>query len=79
MTGTSEKIMELFKKHAKVKTGMVLTSSELSFSSSNWEPSDFAEMDEAFKELSTEGYVIITPSKGLELTEKGLNYLFNEP
>ncbi len=78
MTKTAAKIMELFKKHDKVKTGMVLTSSELSFSSSDWEPSDFAGMDGAFKELSNEGYVIITPSKGLELTEKGLNYLFNE-
>jgi Mn-dependent DtxR family transcriptional regulator len=79
MTKTSEKIMELFRKHDKVKAGMVLTSSELSFSSSTWEPSDFAGMDEAFKELSKEGYVIITPSRGLELTEKGLNLLFNEP
>ena len=79
MTGTSEKIMELFRSHDKVKAGMVLTSSELSFSSSSWEPSDFAGMDEALKELSSEGYVIITPSKGLELTEKGLNLLFNEP
>jgi hypothetical protein len=79
MTKTSEKIMELFKKHDKLKAGMVLTSTELSLSSSGWEPSDFAEMNQAFKELSNEGYVIITPSRGLELTEEGLNYLFNEP
>jgi len=78
MTKTAEKIMELFKKHDKLQAGMVLTSSELSFSSSDWEPSDFAEMDNAYKELRKEGYVIITPSKGLELTENGLNYLFNE-
>ena len=78
MTGTSEKIMELFRRHGKLKAGMVLTSSELSFGSGGWEPSDFTGMDEAFKELSNEGYVIITPSKGLELTEEGLNYLFRE-
>ncbi len=78
MSKTAVKIMELFRKHEKVKAGMVLTSSELSLSSSNWEPSDFAGMDGALNELRNEGYVIITPSKGLELTENGLNYLFNE-
>ena len=78
MTKTAEKIMELFKRHDKVKAGMVLTSSELSFSSSDWEPSDLGGMDDAYNELHNEGYVIITPSKGLELTENGLNYLFNE-
>jgi Mn-dependent DtxR family transcriptional regulator len=35
-------------------------------------------MDNAYNELRKEGYVIMTPSKGLELTENGLNYLFNE-
>ncbi len=79
MTGTSDKIMELFRRHPKVKAGMVLTSSELNFSSSEWGPTDFAGMDPAFRELSNEGYVIVTPSKGLELTEKGFDYLFNEP
>jgi hypothetical protein len=78
MTGTAEKIMALFRTHHDVKTGMVLTSSELSFHSGGWEPSDFAGMDDAIRELKHEGYVIITPSKGLELTEEGLNYLLNE-
>ncbi len=79
MRRTSEKIMALFQKHQKVKAGTVLTSTEFSPGSPGWEPADFAEMDEAFKELSDEGFVIITPSKGLELTEKGLSYLLNEP
>ncbi len=78
MTATSGKIMELFRGHGKLEVGMVLTSSDLSLGSSGWEPSDFAGLNEAFRELSNEGFVIITPSKGLELTEKGLNYLFRE-
>ncbi len=78
MTDTAEKIMELFKKHDKVKTGMVLAHTELSLSSSDWEPVDFARLDDAMKELSNEGYVIITPSKGLELTDKGYDYLIEE-
>ena len=78
MTGTAEKIMELFSKHRKVEAGMVLTPAELSLSSSGWEPSDFAGLDGAFRELSSEGYVIVTVSKGLELTEKGVNYLLGE-
>jgi hypothetical protein len=78
MTKAAEKIMELFKKHDKVETGMVLTSAELSFSTSDWEPSDFSALDNALKELRNEGYVIITPSRGLELTERGVNYLFEE-
>ena len=77
MTKTAEKIMDLFKRHDKMQAGMVLTSSEISFSASGWDPSDFAEMDNAYNELLNEGYVIITPSRGLELTENGLNHLFN--
>ena len=78
MTTTAEKIMALFRMHHDVKTGMVLTSSELSFHSGGWEPSDFAGMEDALRELKDEGYVIITPSKGLELTEEGLHYLLSE-
>lgn len=77
MTGTAEKIMQLFRRHDKVKTGTVLTSAELSLMTRDWEPSDFAKLDEAIKELSREGYVIITPSKGLELTDEGYDYLFS--
>jgi hypothetical protein len=76
MTKTAEKIMELFKRHDKMQAGMVLTSSEISVSARGWEPSDLAGMDDGFHELRNEGYVIITPSRGLELTENGLNYLF---
>ncbi len=79
MRRTSEKIMALFERHHKIETGMVLPSTEFSPGSSGWEPDDFAEMDGAFKELSDEGLVIITPSKGLELTEKGVSYLLSEP
>jgi len=78
MTRTPEKIMELFRRHNKVKAGMVLTSAEFSPGSPGWEPSDFAVLDDAFRELRDEGLVIITPSRGLELTEKGLSYLLNE-
>lgn len=79
MKDTAEKIMQLFRRHGKVKAGMVLTSTEFSFSSSAWEPTDFAQLEEAVKELIKEGYVILTPSRGLELTEEGYNYLLNEP
>ena len=78
MTKTAEKIMALFRAHHDVKTGMVLTSSELSFHSGGWEPSDLAGIDNSLRELKDEGYVIITPSKGLELTEQGLQYLLSE-
>jgi len=79
MTKTAEKVMALFQKHDKVQPGTVLTSSEVSSGSQDWGPSDFAGLDGAFRELGNEGLVIITPSKGLELTEKGLAFLLNEP
>ena len=78
MTKTAEMVMSLFQTHDKVQTGTVLTSSEVSRGSQNWEPSDFAELEGAIRELSYEGLVIITVSKGLELTEKGLAFLLNE-
>ena len=78
MSDTAEKIMELFRKHDKVKTGLVLTATELSFKSSDWEPSDFSRLDSALEELSSAGYIIVTPSLGLELTDKGYSFLFDE-
>ncbi|HET6516174.1 MAG TPA: hypothetical protein VFG09_13520 [Thermodesulfovibrionales bacterium] len=78
MTKTAEKIMELFKRHDRIKAGMILTPAELSLGSSDWEPSDFANLDEAIRELRNEGCVIVTPTKGLELTEEGYNYLLGE-
>lgn len=78
MTKTAERVMALFQKHNKVQPGTVLTSSEVSSGSQDWGPSDFAGLDVAFRELTNEGLVIITPSKGLELTEKGLAFLLNE-
>ena len=78
MTRTAEKILALFRTHHDVKTGMVLTFSELSFHSGGWEPSDFAGMNDAIGDLKDKGYVIITSSRGLELTEEGLNYLLSE-
>lgn len=79
MTKIAEKVMALFQKHEKVQAGTVLTFSEVSSGSKDWGPSDFVGLDGAFRELSYEGLVIITSSKGLELTEKGLAFLLNEP
>lgn len=78
MTDTAQKIMELFGQHEKVKPGMVLTISELSLKAREWEPRYVAGIEMAMEELRDEGYVIITTPHGLELTERGFSYLFNE-
>lgn len=78
MTDTAQKIMELFKRHDRTKAGMVLTFSQLSFNAKDWGRAHFAKLKEAMEELRYEGYVIITPPNGLELTEKGYNHIVNE-
>lgn len=78
MTETAQKIMELFRGQDKVKTGMVLSHSQLSFRAKDWGQTHVARLNEASEELHREGLVIITPSQGLELTDKGYFYLFNE-
>jgi len=78
MTETAQKIMSLFTKYGKTKPGMVLAASELSSTSNDWGHQHFERLKDAMDELRNEGYVIITPSKGLELTEKGYDFLFNE-
>ncbi len=78
MTDTAQKIMELFEKHPLVKTGMVLTISELSQKAREWGPQYSTGLDSAMQELHNEGYVIITTPHGLELTERGFSYLFAE-
>ncbi len=78
MTDTAQKIMELFKKHALVETGMVLTVSELSHEARKWGPQHSASLTSAMEELQDEGYAIITTPHGLELTERGFSYLFAE-
>jgi hypothetical protein len=76
MTDTAQKIMELFEKHAQVKTGMVLTVAELSRKAREWGPEHSAGLDAAMGELQDEGYAIITTPHGLELTERGFSYHF---
>ncbi len=78
MTDTAQRIMELFEKHAHVKTGMVLTISELSHEARKWGPPHSAGLNAAMEELQDEGYAIITTPHGLELTERGFSYLFAE-
>lgn len=78
MTDTAQKIMELFKRHDKTKAGMVLTFSQLSLNAKDWGQDYFEKLNEAMEELGKEGYAIITPPNGLELTEKGYNYIVNE-
>ncbi len=78
MTDTSQKIMDIFTKHDKTKPGMVVTSSELSSTAKSWGQHHFEHLKDAMEELRSVGYVIITPSKGLELTEEGYNYLFKD-
>lgn len=70
--------MELFGKHSLVKAGMVLTISELSRAAREWGSEHSAGLDAAMKELQDEGYATITTPHGLELTERGLSYLFAE-
>lgn len=77
MTETARKIMGLFAKHDKVKTGMVLTLSELTREAGKWGPQHSAGLEKAMEELRGEGYVIITAPHGLELTESGFSYLFD--
>jgi Mn-dependent DtxR family transcriptional regulator len=43
-----------------------------------WGQDHLGKIDHASEELSGEGYVIITPTRGVELTDKGYFYLFNE-
>ncbi len=78
MTETAQKIMELFRKHKLVETGMVLTVSELSHEARKWGPAHPAALNAAMEELRDEGFVIITSPHGLELTEAGFSYLFAE-
>lgn len=78
MTDTAKKIMDLFRSHDKVKTGMVLPAFEISFDRYGLGPSDIARLDEAIEELKSEGFILVTPQKGLELTEGGFNYLFGD-
>jgi hypothetical protein len=78
MTETAQKIMELFTKQSKVKTGMVLSHAQLSLNAREWGQDHLGKIDHASEELSREGYVIITPVRGIELTDKGYFYLFNE-
>jgi hypothetical protein len=78
MTETAQKIMELFTKQGKVKTGMVLSHAQMSVNAREWGRDHLEKIDDASVELSSEGYVIITPTRGIELTDKGYFYLFNE-
>lgn len=76
MTDTALKIMDLFRKHARVEPGMVLTFPELSHKARAWGPQHFKKLEAAMEELRDEGHVIITTPHGLELTESGFAYLF---
>ncbi len=78
MTDTAKKVMELFARHDKAEPGMVITSSELSSNAKKWGKGHFKRLHEAMEELRNEGHVTITASHGLELTEEGYNFLFNE-
>ncbi len=75
MTETAQKIMELFKHDDKAKPGMVLPLAQLHSQASDWGPHHYAKLEEAMRELRSEGYVVITPSKNLELTEEGYDFL----
>ena len=75
MTSTAEKIMELFQRDRKMKAGMVIPFSQISVSGKQWGESHVTKLDGAMEELRDEGYIIITPSRGLELTEEGYNLL----
>jgi hypothetical protein len=78
MTETAQLIMELFMKQDKAKTGMVLSHAQLSLKAKEWGQPHAEKLNHASEELRSEGYVIMTPSQGLELTDKGYFYLFNE-
>ncbi len=78
MTDTAKRVMELFARHDKAEPGMVITSYELSSNAKKWGKGHLKRLHEAMEELQYEGHVIITASRGLELTEEGYNFLFNE-
>lgn len=78
MTDTAQKIIELFREHDKVKAGMVLTLTGLSYKARDWGPEHTARIEKAMKELQDEGYALVTTPHGLELTERGFSYLFPE-
>ncbi|MGD1074961.1 MAG: hypothetical protein ABR903_02605 [Thermodesulfovibrionales bacterium] len=75
MTNTALRIMQLFQRDNKMKAGMVIPFSRLSFCAKEWDQNHLVKLKEAMEELRAEGYIIITPSDGLELTEEGYNYL----
>jgi hypothetical protein len=70
--------MELFRKHRTVEPGMVLTISVLKRNATDWGPEHIASLEAAMKDLQAEGYAIITTPHGLELTERGVSYLYND-
>ena len=78
MTETAEKIMRLFGKAGKAEPGMVLSISELSSIANEWGPDHAPVLEAAMRELQDEGYVHITTPHGLELTERGVSYLFTD-
>ena len=78
MTDTAQKIMEYFEGHAMVKSGMVISFSELSCHAKSWGQQHADRLRSAIEELRDEGYVIITPTESVELTDRGYLYLFNE-
>ncbi|NJD57647.1 MAG: hypothetical protein FIA94_14755 [Nitrospirae bacterium] len=78
MTETARKIMEYFEGQAKVKSGMVIGFSELSCHAKSWGPQHADRLKSAMEELRDEGYMIMTPTDSLELTDRGYFYLFNE-
>ncbi|MBI5101399.1 MAG: hypothetical protein HZB33_06145 [Nitrospirae bacterium] len=76
MTDTALKVMDLFREHARVEAGMVLTFPELSDKARAWGPRHLQRLEASMEELRDEGYVIITTPHGVELTELGFEYLF---
>jgi hypothetical protein len=78
MTENAGNIMELFRAHEKVKTGYVLPHTELVKYAKKLGETGAEDLKKASAELAGEGYVIITPPGGLELTDKGYFYLFGE-
>jgi len=63
MTDTAQKIMAYFEGHAMVKSGMVISFSELSCHAKSWGQQHADRLRSAIEELRDEGYVIITPLK----------------
>jgi hypothetical protein len=78
MTDTAQKVMELFARHGKTEPGMVIPSYELTSNAKKWGKKHLEKLPDAMEELKNEGHVIITPSRGLELTEEGYNYLLGD-